>query len=79
MSNNLNVWIASISGAWTPKMTIGKMIKGRELGKRERPKNRHHLSSEPNTSGGFGRSKSSCLSRESNAFTLGEKANLFNR
>ncbi|OZC07695.1 hypothetical protein X798_05331 [Onchocerca flexuosa] len=61
--SDLRQWTAILSGASLSKFSIRRMVKSRELGRREKLIS-HHASFVPNTSG---------------AFTLDEKANLVNR
>ncbi|VDO42059.1 unnamed protein product [Onchocerca flexuosa] len=60
--SDLRQWTAILSGASLSKFSIRRMVKSRELGRREKLIS-HHASFVPNTSG---------------AFTLDEKANLVN-
>ncbi|CAG9531114.1 unnamed protein product [Cercopithifilaria johnstoni] len=65
---NLRQMTAALSGAIFPELSVQNMLRTREIGKRERPKNRRVLA-EQNTS----------VSSISGVFSLGEKASIINK
>ncbi|VBB26316.1 unnamed protein product, partial [Acanthocheilonema viteae] len=65
---NLRQMTAALSGGIFPKLSVQNMLRIREIGKRERPRNRHILA-EQNAS----------VSSLNGAFSLGEKASIINK
>lgn len=59
----LRRWISAESGATLPKMSIGGMVRSREMGKRRKQLGHHRIST----------------SNRCGTFTVTEKANLANR
>lgn len=65
---NLRQMTAALSGAIFSELSVHNMLRTREIGKRERPKNRH-VHSEQNAS----------VSSLNGAFSFGEKASIINK